>query len=314
MIRIGITMGDPAGIGPEVILRALAVTPRAEIAPLVFGDRAVFADCAQRLGLAMDFPLRPVGELGPAGRQLGHFTRAGGLIQGACLEAAAVAYQNGEFDALVTGPIHKKALVVCALPGPGHTEWLSWRFQAPRAVMLMTSPSLKVVMATTHVPLAKVASVLNVDDLVQTVSLAARELHRFFASPPRLAVAALNPHGEVDGEAGPEERSILAPAVEILRAQGLTVSGPIPGDAVFVQALAGKFDAVVALYHDQGLAPVKTLHFAETVNVTLGLGLIRTSPDHGVAYDIAEAGRANPESMRRAIALAAQMVRTGVRD
>ncbi len=303
-------MGDPAGVGPEVLLMALAdpgIAGRVEAH--VFGSRSVLSDLAERFGWPLDFELiesapSDAGDVAPGG-----YTRAGGRIQVACLEAAADALRRGSIDALVTGPIHKRALSEAGFAGSGHTEWLARRFGARRAVMMLAGPRLRVVLATTHLPLREVASALTRKDLIEVIRLAHAELKKyFFPGGPRLAMAALNPHGEEDGREGREERELLVPVIEQLVREGIDLTGPVAADALFAQAAAGRYDAVVALYHDQGLAPLKALHFYEAVNVTLGLGFVRTSPDHGPAYDIAGQGRADPGSMKAAIALADQMV------
>jgi 4-hydroxythreonine-4-phosphate dehydrogenase len=303
-------MGDPAGVGPEVILQALADRDRlGQVETLVFGDRGLLARLMKKLDLSPELQVHQVGRLGESAMKPGRFTMEGGQAQGAYLKAAADALEHGEIDALVTGPIHKRALVTCDMPGPGHTEWLAWRFGGRRPVMLLSGPRLKVALATTHLPLSKVAENITRAGLLEVGSIAARELRRyFFPAGPRLAVCALNPHGEVDGQVGSEEREIIAPAVEDLRRMGVEACGPFPGDAVFNKAVNAEYDAVLAMYHDQGLAPLKVLHFSEAVNVTLGLGIVRTSPDHGVAYDIAHKGVADPTSMTEALLLAVKMV------
>ncbi|HUU02556.1 MAG TPA: 4-hydroxythreonine-4-phosphate dehydrogenase PdxA [Myxococcota bacterium] len=303
-------MGDPAGVGPEVILRTLAERDRLEgIEAVVFGDRQLLARLMKALDLSAELQVRGVGSLGASAMTPGRFTTEGGLAQGAYLKEAADALERGEVDALVTGPIHKRALVAGDMPGPGQTEWLASRFGGRRPVMLLSGPRLKVVLATTHLPLSQVALHITREDLLDVGLIACRELRRyFFPAGPRLAVCALNPHGEVNGEVGYEEREIIGPAVEDLRRQGVNAYGPFPGDAIFARAAAGKYDAVLAMYHDQGLAPLKVLHFNSAVNVTLGLGIVRTSPDHGVAYDIAHKGQADPTSMTEALLLAVKMV------
>ncbi len=309
MISIGISLGDPAGVGPEVLVKALASPAlRARIKPLVFGDHGILAQAASKSNTSIDFEIRSVTHLRPADCPPGQFSERGGRAQVAYLEAAADALEAGEVKALVTGPLHKRALSLMQAPGPGQTEWLAARFNANVPVMMLAGPRLKVVLATTHLPLRQVAAALDRLRLVDLVTVAAADLSRYFcANPPRLALAALNPHGEEHGTEGQEEREILAPAVAMLRAAGVNIVGPLPADSLFVRAVAGAYDAVVALYHDQGLGPIKVLHFTEAVNVTLGLGRIRTAPDHGVAYDIAGRGLADPTSMHAAIALAADM-------
>jgi 4-hydroxythreonine-4-phosphate dehydrogenase len=311
MKRIGISMGDPAGIGPEVLLAALARrSPQRSSKVCVFGVKSLLDDLALRFDWHPEFELFEVA--GPddlKGVRWGSYTRAGGRVQLACLQASADALEAGRIHALVTGPIHKRALFDAGGCGPGHTEWLANRFGVELPVMMLSGPTLRVVLATTHVPLRDVAKVLNRDSLWKVVNVTHRELARFFfPQGPRLALAALNPHGEEDGRLGLEEKEILEPTVAAAQAANIDLKGPIPGDAVFAQAVEGRFDAVIALYHDQGLAPLKTLHFSSAVNVTLGLGRIRVSPDHGPAYDIAGKGQADPGSMQAAIELADRMI------
>jgi 4-hydroxythreonine-4-phosphate dehydrogenase len=306
VIDIGITMGDPGGVGPEVLLRALADQEiRSHVRPRVFGDGAWLRGLAGRFGWGADFETSDVVDLSSV-TGMGEFTEEGGRAALACLQAAADALEKGQIAALVTAPVHKRAFALG--DGPGHTEWLAARFKAKRAVMMLCGPMLRVILATTHLPLRDLPQALNRQDLVDTVMVASRELRRyFFEKGPRLALAALNPHGEEQGRPGREEQEILIPAVSELKKQGVQIDGPLAGDTVFARAIAGHYDAVVALYHDQGLAPLKTLHARDGVNVTLGLGVVRTSPDHGVAYDIAQKGVADPTSMREAILLAARM-------
>ena len=310
MIRLGITMGDPAGVGPEIVPRALAGLREKDVGSVVFGDSELLARRAAGQGLDPPADIRQVGCLDEDQLQVGRFSKTGGLAQGAYLRAAADALDEGEVDALVTAPIHKRALNVCGMTGPGHTEWLTERFGAGRSVMLLAGPKIKVALATRHLSLAEVPGALSTADLVETVVVANAEMKKyFFPRGPRLAIAALNPHGEVNGETGREETEIILPAIHKLQDEGLDVTGPIAGDTVFHLALVGKFDAVIAMYHDQGLAPLKTLHFAEAVNVTLGLGVVRTSPDHGVAYDIAGEYLADATSMLEACRVAIEMVK-----
>lgn len=307
MNRIGLTMGDPAGVGPEILLRVLAEPAVGErLQARVFASRAALEGAARRFGLRLPAALDDVAPgVAPAP---GGYRPEGGRAAMACLEAAAAALAAGEIDALVTGPLHKRALAEAGMPGCGHTEWLARRFDAPRVVMMLAGPRLRVVLATHHLPLRAVPAALEPESLAAVVRLAHAELTRYFLpAGPRLALAALNPHAEENGRPGREERAVLAPVVERLRAEGIALEGPVPADAVFALAAAGRFDAVVALYHDQGLGPLKTLHFNEAVNVTLGLGRVRTSPDHGPAYDRAAAGGADPGSLRAAIGLADAM-------
>ena len=305
-------MGDPGGIGPEVLLRALAEQEiRSRVRPRVFGDGAWLRDLAGRFGWGADFETSDVVDLSSV-TGVGEFTEEGGRAALACLQAAADALERGEIGALVTAPMHKRAFALAGALGPGHTEWLAQRFKAKQAVMMLCGPMLRVILATTHVALRDLPQALTKEGLIDTVTVAERELRRYFVPEgPRLALAALNPHGEENGQPGREEREVLVPAVNELKDRGVNIDGPLSGDTVFARAVAGHYDAVVALYHDQGLAPLKTLHAHDGVNVTLGLGVVRTSPDHGVAYDIAHQGIADHASMRAAILLAAEMAGGG---
>jgi len=306
---LGVTMGDPAGVGPEVLLQALALGPLPGGARVrVFADRGVLEERAARLGLGLPGEIVEACRLAPGEAPPGAYSPAGGRAQLQCLEAAAAELGQGRLDALVTGPLHKRALAEAGAPGPGQTEFLAARLGARLPVMMLCGPRLKVVLATTHLALRDVPGALDRAGLVALVRLAAAELARYFhPAGPRLGLAALNPHGEEGGRPGREEREVLAPAVAELRALGVDVVGPVPADTLFAQAAAGRFDAALALYHDQGLGPLKALHFHDAVNVSLGLGRVRTSPDHGPAYDLAGTGRADPTSMRAAMELALAM-------
>jgi len=306
---LGVTMGDPAGVGPEVLLLALARGALPGGARVrVFGDRGVLAERAARLGLEPPAELVEACRLAPGEAPPGAYTPAGGRAQVQCLEAAAAELGAGRLTALVTGPLHKRALVEAGAPGPGQTEFLAARLGARLPVMMLCGPRLRVVLATTHLPLREVPGALTRAGLVELVRVGAAELRRYFCPDgPRLGLAALNPHAEEGGLPGREEREILAPAVAELCALGLQVEGPVPADSLFAQAAEGRYDAAVALYHDQGLGPLKALHFHDAVNVSLGLGRVRTSPDHGPAYALAGTGRADPTSMRAAMELALAM-------
>jgi 4-hydroxythreonine-4-phosphate dehydrogenase len=285
--RVGITVGDPAGIGPEIALKAAAdarVTAVCE--PLLYGPR----DPGDLDGFARG---RVSAEAGRA---------AYDAITAAVEDAAA-----GRIDAIATAPINKAAFAAAGVPWTGHTELLAHLTGASRVAMMFHAEMLRVVLATVHVPLARVAAVLTQTRLEDTVDLAWTELPRFGIAAPRLALAALNPHAGEDGLIGHEEREVLRPAVAACRERGIQVDGPFPADTVFVRAVRGEFDAVVACYHDQGLIPIKLLAFGDAVNVTLGLPIIRTSVDHGTAFDIAGRGTADPASMIAAVRLAARL-------
>jgi 4-hydroxythreonine-4-phosphate dehydrogenase len=215
--------------------------------------------------------------------------------------------QRGAVDAIATAPVNKLAFAAAGLPWKGHTDLLGHLTGSPRVAMMFWSEPLKVVLATVHVPLADVPRLLTRDTLAGVIELTAAALPRFGIPRPRLAVAGLNPHAGEEGVIGGEEQQVLRPVVEDARRRGIDVSGPFPGDTIFVRASRGEFDAVIACYHDQGLIPVKLLAFGHAVNVTLGLPIVRTSVDHGTAFDIAGRGVADPGSMIEAVLLAARL-------
>jgi 4-hydroxythreonine-4-phosphate dehydrogenase len=285
--RVAITSGDPAGIGPEVAAHAAA-------------DRRVLAACD------------PVVYSPPATA-----TFAPGVLSG---DAGRAAYdiivravndaQHAVVNAIATAPVNKEAFRLAGLPWSGHTDLLAHLTGSPHVAMLFYSEALRVVLATVHIALADVPRALTAASLESTIDLTARELPRFGIARPRIAVAGLNPHAGEHGLFGHEEDTAIRPAIEACRARGIEVSGPFPGDTVFVRARRGDFDVVVACYHDQGLIPIKLVAFGQAVNVTLGLPIVRTSVDHGTAFDIAGKGIADPESMIAAVLLAAKLARS----
>jgi 4-hydroxythreonine-4-phosphate dehydrogenase len=282
--RVAITAGDPAGIGPEIAAKAAA-------APEVLAvcEPVVYAPAASTTFVP--------GEVSAtAGRA------AYDLICRAVQDA-----QSGIVDAIATAPVNKLAFSRAGLPWKGHTDLLGHLTGSRRVAMMFWSEPLKVVLATVHVPLAEVPHALTRELLDGIIALAAGELPRFGIAAPRLALAGLNPHAGEDGLLGDEEERTLRPAVAGAQARGIRIDGPFPGDTVFVRAVRGEFDAVIACYHDQGLIPVKLLAFGRAVNVTLGLPIVRTSVDHGTAFDIAGRGVADPSSMIEATLLAARL-------
>src|SRR5712691_6520896 len=286
--RVAITSGDPAGIGPEVAARAAAdarVLDACE--PVVYGPPkgAAFA---------------PGVLSGDAGRA------AYDIIVRAVEDAGRDVVQ-----AIATAPVNKEAFRLAGLPWSGHTDLLTHLTGARDVAMMFYSEALRVVLATVHIPLADVPRALTTASLEATIDLTARELPRFGIARPRIAVAGLNPHAGEHGLFGREEETAIAPAIAASRARGIDVSGPFPADTVFVRARRGQFDVVVACYHDQGLIPVKLVAFGQAVNVTLGLPIVRTSVDHGTAFDIAGKGIADPQSMIAAVLLAARLARRG---
>ena len=283
-------MGDPAGIGPEIALSAVAdrrVTDVCE--PVLYGPRTA-ADRAR---------FRP-----------GELSAAAGRAALEAVERAAADAMAGRLDAIATGPIHKEALALAGSAWRGHTELLADLTRSDDVAMMFHSPRLCVVLATVHVPLSAVPRLLTQERVGTVLDLASVHLPRFGVTRPRLALAGLNPHAGEGGLLGTEDRDVLAPAVAAARRRGIDVAGPLPADTVFRQAVEGRFDAVVACYHDQGLIPVKLAAFGEAVNVTLGLPIIRTSVDHGTAFDIAGRGVADPTSLVQAVVLAARLARS----
>lgn len=285
MPRIAVTAGDPAGIGPEIARKA-ADDPRvrAVCEPVVYAARE-------------DLRFEPGVVSADAGRA------AYEQICKAVADARA-----GAVDAMATAPISKLAFSRAGLPWRGHTDLIAHLTGATSVAMMFWSEPLKVVLASVHVPLADVPRLLTREALDDVINLTARELPLFETRHPRLALAGLNPHAGEGGVLGHEEELVLRPAVDAARGRGIRIDGPFPGDTVFVRASHGEFDAVIACYHDQGLIPVKLLAFGRAVNVTLGLPIVRTSVDHGTAFDIAGKNRADASSMVEAILLAARLV------
>lgn len=320
---VAITLGDPSGIGAEVTAKALASQEvRSTLRPLIFGDDLGYAaacelvgveDRLQRIGVGDPVPpegaLVAVSSLPPEERRPGSPSHRGALAQAAYLEAAIAALQRGEVAALCTAPISKAAIHEAGLRFPGHTELLAERFGIERVVMMLAGPVLRVVLATTHLPLAEVPAALSPEGIAEVLQITHRSLRDGFGIPsPRIAVCGLNPHAGEGGLFGDEETRLIVPGIERARAAGVQAEGPFPADGLFPRAARGGWDAVLAMYHDQGLIPLKTVHLETAVNVTLGLPIVRTSPDHGVAYDIAGRGVADPTSMIEALHLAAKLV------
>ncbi len=312
---MAISLGDPAGIGPEVVVRALAQRPR--LRAVVFGDAGVLARAARAAGVPAPSAenVRQVTQLADGEVVPGRPDACSGQAQVRYLRAATEAVLRGEHPALITAPISKEWAGRAGFGFPGHTEYLAEAAGVTEYAMMLAGPRLRVTLATTHLALRDVPSALSAGSIASAIRLTARSLREGFGrSLPRIAVAGLNPHGGEAGRFGDEEARLVAPAITEarlrLQEQGVAaeISGPHVPDVVFRQAADGVFDAVVALYHDQGLIPVKLLHFDEAVNVTLGLPFVRTSPDHGTAYDIAGTGKARPESFLAALDLAESLV------
>lgn len=296
--RIGISLGDPSGIGVEVTLAALA-QPKVKraLTPVLFGDASVRAGSHE---------LRVVSQLAATDRRPGKPTRAGGLAQLAYVHAAITAAKLGELDGICTAPVSKEAISKAGVPFAGHTEVLAASFGV-EVMMLMKGPLLSVALATNHLPLREVPDALSTPKLVAQLELLDRGLRARLGHRPRIAVCGLNPHAGDGGVLGSEEARVIAPAIRKAKALGLDVSGPFAADGLFAGARKFPYDVALAMFHDQGLVATKTLDFERTVNVTLGLPVPRTSPDHGVAYDIAGKGRADPTPMVSALLEAAAM-------
>ncbi len=321
--RLAISLGDPSGIGAEVTAAALGAL-RGEVEPLLFGDPGLLSRGLSALRLPVIEPGQPVPDGGAlvavtrlpsSSLEAGRPSARGASAQLAFLTAAFDSVRNGQAAALCTAPV-SKAQVARVLPGfVGHTEWLEARCQVGRSVMMLAGQRLKVTLVTNHRPLSRVRRALTPALIAETIAITWRALRDDLGvARPRVALAAWNPHAGEGGLVGDEEATLLAPALKAARRIGTPAHGPFPADSVFFRAALGEFDAVVALYHDQGLIPVKLLDAVlddAAVNVTLGLPIVRTSPDHGVAYSLAGTGKANPASMIAALRLAARIA--GVR-
>lgn len=295
-----ITMGEPSGIGPEIALAAFdQLNGRIGSRALkLVGDAGIFAGHPEALiatkAKVRALPGKPDAANAPA------------VIE--AIEIAVKACLAGEAAALVTAPIHKAILSEAGFPYPGHTEFLGHLTGAPRAVMMLASEKLRVVPLTIHTPLNKVPGAITGPAIIETAEIILEAMARDFGfAAPRLAIAGLNPHAGEDGMLGAEEKEIIAPAVAALKAKGFSVSGPLSADTLFHDEARRTYDAALTMYHDQGLIPIKTLSFWDGVNVTLGLPIVRTSPDHGTAFDIAGTGKADVRSMIAAIKMAAAM-------
>jgi 4-hydroxythreonine-4-phosphate dehydrogenase len=330
---LGLTMGDPAGIGPEIVLKALeALRERVaagELELVVVGTASSIEASARALDLKIElasdgapavWPKVRVIEAAPAREEIapGKLAAEAGRLAFAAIERAVELAMTGEIDAIVTAPINKEALNAAGYAYAGHTEILAELTGSKGSCMLLAHDRLKVSHVTTHVALAEVPGRITPERLRRVFSLTCQAMRDLGIDRPRIGVAALNPHAGESGLFGREDTDVIAPVIEEFRSQGMGFEGPVPGDTVFVKALGGQFDAVVAMYHDQGHVAVKTLGFAmdpatgrmsalSGVNVTLGLPIIRTSVDHGTAFDIAGRGIANPQSMLEAIEFALRL-------
>ena len=324
---LALTLGEPAGIGPDITIKAWLRRNELKLPPFyLLGDRDLLGRRAAALGLKVRFadvraedafdafadalPVVATGQAASAQPGLPDDTSADAAT--ASIRQAVGDVLAGRASAVVTNPIAKSVLYRTGFRHPGHTEFLAELAatdgHTPQLVMMLWSPALVVVPVTIHVPLREAIAQLSSDLIVTTVRIANAALKaRFGLANPRLAVSGLNPHAGEDGTLGTEDQQIVKPAIEILRAEGIRVTGPLPADTMFHDAARKTYDCAICMYHDQALIPVKTLAFDDAVNVTLGLPFIRTSPDHGTAFDIAGTGRANPSSLLAALRLAARL-------
>jgi 4-hydroxythreonine-4-phosphate dehydrogenase len=321
MTIIGITMGCPAGIGPEIVLRYFAGTKRlSDLQPVVLGDIGVLEKCASQLQLPSScipwVPGTPVPDRGIPVFQLsdlereeiiwGQPSKATGLAMARYIEAGVELSLQGLIHGITTCPISKASLNEAGYHFPGHTEMLASLTGSNNYAMMMAGSKLKVTLVTIHCPLRDVSEALTEDSVFNMISITHRALMVDFGiRNPSIGVAGFNPHGGENRLFGSEEEEVIGPAVKRARKENINVSGPYPPDTVFFKAASGAFDAVVCMYHDQCLIPFKLLHFEDGVNVTLGLSIVRTSVDHGTAYDIAGKGLASHQSLREAVNMAA---------
>jgi 4-hydroxythreonine-4-phosphate dehydrogenase len=341
--RIALTSGEPAGIGPEL---CLAIASRELPCELVcLADRNLLAERAKRLGLSVELrdyvpPRNPA----PRGNEPRHTSPQSSWLQGDAprrhepgtllvehhalavpstpghldtanaryvldlLDRATDGASAGEFSAVVTAPVHKSVIADSGVPFTGHTEYLAARTHTPLPVMMLASKAMRVALATTHLPLKDVSAAITIDSLCNIVAIVHNDLQKWWGiANPRIAVCGLNPHAGESGHLGDEEIRVIGPAIELLKERGIRVSGPLPADTAFVPRILADFDAVLAMYHDQGLPVIKHAGFDTAVNITLGLPILRTSVDHGTALDLAGTGRADPSSLLSAIELAIEL-------
>ena len=313
---VALTSGDPSGIGPELAVKARAALG-AELPLVWIGDprhlpegsaHRVVGRAAEALEVPPDtLPVLPLDFAEPAVPGLPSGANAAGVVS--AIDRAVALTRAGECAAVCTAPISKQVLQEGGgFAFPGHTEYLAHLAGVPRVVMMLASPLLRVVPVTIHVPLSEVPRLLTAELLHDTLRITHAALRDDFGiAQPRLAVSGLNPHAGEGGRMGREELELIAPVLDAARAEGMTILGPLPADTMFHAAARDRYDAALAMYHDQALVPIKTLDFDRGVNVTLGLPFVRTSPDHGTAFDIAGEGRANPSSMIEALRMAARM-------
>lgn len=309
---IAITMGDPAGVGPEVILKAVADKKIKQLCnPVILGDEAVLEFVSVKCKLqSANCKVVNLSNLNPQKLKPGRPDKTCARAMMTYIQEAVCMATAGDVDAIVTGPISKEAINRAGYKFHGHTEFLAHLTKTKDYAMMLAGSSLKVILVTIHESIKSVPGLLTTEKVFKTIKITDNTFKRYFGlKKPRIAVAALNPHAGEGGLFGDEEKRIILPAIQKARRLGINASDPLPPDTLFYRAVKNKeFDCVVCMYHDQGLIPLKLLHFEDGVNLTLGLPVIRTSVDHGTAYDIAWKGIANPASMKAAIKMAVEMV------
>ncbi len=328
---IGITMGDPTGVGPEIIVKALSMEEPFQVCrPFVFGDKEVLSRTIKMLGLNTtvevfeNIPeegylpqkvfLFPLSQLKANSLLFGKPNRECGEAMMKYIEEAVRRVRNGELDAITTCPINKQSINEAGYPFPGHTEFLAHLVQASSVAMMFVGSKWKVVLVTTHLPLQEVPKWITSDRVLSTIRMTDKGLKKYFGIPhPKIAILGLNPHSGEEGLLGEEEKREIIPALTMARAQGVIVEGPFPADSFFNLSSPLIFDAVISMYHDQGLIPIKMSNFKEAVNFTLGLPFIRTSVGHGTAYDIAGKGLADPTNLIYAILTASNLSKLKVK-
>ncbi len=311
--KIAITMGDPAGIGPEIIVKAFAQEDIYKICnPIVIGDRSIIKEAIKTTGMDFDpdnIEILNLNEIkNPSKLKKGVPSEESGRASFSYIIKAVELCRLGIVSAIVTCPITKIALRMAGLPWLGHTDMLAELTDTDDYAMAFYSEQLKIILTTIHVPLKDVPHLIKKEKVIKTIFFAKKACDMLQIENPRIAVCGLNPHAGEEGIIGREEIDEIKPAIKEAKALGINVSGPYPADTIFKKAFDGEFDIVVAMYHDQALAPFKLIAFQKGVNFTVGLPFIRTSPDHGTAYDIAWQGKAEPTSLIEAIKLASRMV------
>jgi len=304
---IGITMGDPNGVGPEVISKAISSTDLKGLCDFViFGDREIM----QKAGGSSDAKIIKCSEFGQEVLKPGAIDQHAGQASLEYITSAVKSALAGEIHAIVTAPISKESTHLAGSKYPGHTEMLKDLTGAEQTVMMFEGRKFKVMLVTIHEALSNVPELISREKVFSTIKITHESLVNLFKIPePKIVVCGLNPHAGESGAFGNEEIKYIIPAVEKAKAQGINIEGPLPADTLFYYAYQGKWDAVIAMYHDQGLIPFKMISFDDGVNITLGLPIIRTSPDHGTAFDIAWKGIANPSSMTAAISVAIELAK-----